>query len=69
MSDELFSVHVIEQSTGKKLAAPLLIGLPRVGDELRLASDKYVMVRRVIWCMDEPYREGQRVNLGVDRIE
>lgn len=37
--------------------------LPRVGDTVRLPMDKYATVTEVIWCFDEEWPEGQRVNL------
>lgn len=39
--------------------------LPRVGDTMRLTEERYGKVTEVIWCMDEPSIEGQRVNLRI----
>jgi len=40
--------------------------LPRVGDTMRFAGEKYGKVTEVIWCMDEPSDEGQRVNIRIE---
>jgi hypothetical protein len=40
--------------------------LPRLGDTLRFAGEKYGTVTEVIWCIDESDKEGQRVNLRIE---
>lgn len=40
--------------------------LPRIGDTMRFAGEKYAKVTEVIWCMDEPSNEGQRVNIRIE---
>lgn len=40
--------------------------LPRVGDKVRFDGEVYGKVTEIIWCMDEPHREGQRVNLRIE---
>lgn len=40
--------------------------LPRVGDTMRFEGERYGKVTEVIWCMDEPSSEGQRVNLRIE---
>ncbi len=42
--------------------------LPRVGDEMRLDVDKYATVETIVWCMDESWEKGQRVNIGLTTI-
>lgn len=42
--------------------------LPRVGDTIRFDGDKYGNVTEVIWCMDEPSIEGQRVNIRIESL-
>ena len=37
--------------------------LPRLGDTVRLAGERYAKITEVVWCLDEPNDEGQRVNL------
>ena len=43
--------------------------LPRTGDTMRFHDDVYGTVTEVVWCMDEPSPEGQRVNLRVESIK
>jgi hypothetical protein len=43
--------------------------LPRVGDTMRFDDNSYGKVTEVIWCMDEPRANGQRVNLRVESID
>ncbi len=40
--------------------------IPRVGDTMRFYGDMYYKVTEVIWCMDEPDTEGQRVNIRIE---
>lgn len=40
--------------------------LPRTGDTVRFAGEKYAKVTEVIWCMDEESIEGQRVNVRME---
>lgn len=40
--------------------------LPRVGDTMRFSGERYGKVTEVIWCMDEPVDEGQRVNIRIE---
>lgn len=40
--------------------------LPRTGDTVRFAGEKYAKVTEVIWCMDEDERAGQRVNVRTE---
>jgi len=68
MSD-LIKAHVIEGSTGAKLAIQRISGCPRLGDEIRLPCERYYTVIRVVWCLDEDSYEGQRVNIGVVAVE
>lgn len=39
--------------------------LPRLGEIVRLHPDKFAKVTEIVWCMDEPSEEGQRVNIGL----
>lgn len=43
--------------------------LPRNGDTIRWAKDRYAKVTEVIWCMDEESKEGQRVNLRLESMK
>ena len=40
--------------------------LPRTGETMRFTEEKYGIVTEVVWCMDEPSNEGQRVNIRVE---
>lgn len=40
--------------------------LPRIGDTVRFSGDEFGRVTEVIWCMDEPTDEGQRVNIRIE---
>lgn len=40
--------------------------LPRVGDTMRFSAERYGKVTEVVWCMDEPSDEGQRVNIRIE---
>ena len=40
--------------------------LPRTGDTVRFAGEKYAKVTEVIWCMDEDSPLGQRVNVRME---
>lgn len=40
--------------------------LPRVGDTMRFAGEKYAKVTEVIWCMDEHSNMGQRINIRIE---
>lgn len=40
--------------------------LPRIGDTVRFAGERYGKVTEVIWCMDEESPEGQRVNIRIE---
>jgi hypothetical protein len=40
--------------------------LPRVGDTIRFEGDKYGEVTEIIWCLDEDWPEGQRVNIRTE---
>lgn len=40
--------------------------LPRIGDTMRFSGDRYGKVTEVVWCMDEPNTEFQRVNIRID---
>jgi hypothetical protein len=51
---------------GKMVINSRMVNLPRVGDTMRFAGEKYGKVTEVIWCMDEPSSEGQRVNIRIE---
>lgn len=53
----------------KRYSMRQLAHCPRLGDELRLADDKYVKVVQVVWCLDEESPLGQRVNIGTELVE
>ena len=41
--------------------------IPRIGDTMRFSGNVYGLVTEVVWCMDEPSPEGQRVNIRIER--
>ena len=43
--------------------------LPNVGDTMRFSGERYGYVTEVIWCMDEPSDEGQRINIRVETVD
>ena len=51
---------------GKRVINWRMEHLFRIGDTVRFAGDIYAKVTEVIWCMDEPSNEGQRVNVRVE---
>ena len=61
----MFKVHGYLDND-KKIIHQRMEHLPRVGDTMRFAGDKYCKVTEVIWCMDEQTNEGQRVNLRIE---
>lgn len=54
---------------GKQVVDLAMHGVPRVGDTVRLAGDKYVKVTGVVWCLDENNIEGDRVNIGLKAFD
>ena len=58
------SVHIIHEHKGM-LVRLYMKFIPRVGDEIRLADDKYYKVTLVVWALDEPECSAERVNIGV----
>ncbi len=53
---------------GKRVINWRMQPLPRLGDEVRISDDKYGVVKQVVWCMDEDDKEGQRVNLRIEKL-
>ncbi len=51
---------------GKLVINQRIPQLPRVGDTMRFEGRIYGDVTRVVWCMDEPSDEGQRVNIRIE---
>lgn len=51
---------------GKRVINWRMQHLPRTGDTVRFADEKYAKVTEVIWCMDEKSDEGQRVNVRME---
>ena len=51
---------------GKRVINWRMQDLPRTGDTVRFADEKYAKVTEVIWCMDEKSDEGQRVNVRME---
>ena len=64
--EKMFNVHCYLD--GKRTGGFLYQAIPRVGDTMRFAGDRLGKVTEVIWCMDEPSTDGQRVNLRVESI-
>ena len=60
----MFKVH--GYLDGKKVIDWRMEHIPRMGDTMRFHGDKYGKVTEVIWCMDEPSDEGQRVNIRIE---
>lgn len=59
-----FKTHIIHEQRGM-LAQPILQGVPRVGDQIRIREGVYMQVTLVVWVLDEPECPLQRVNIGV----
>jgi len=49
---------------GKLYAYRRMSVCPQAGDIIRFDESKYGKVNEVVWCLDEPDAEGQRVNIG-----
>ena len=60
----MFKVH--GYLDGKKVIDWRMERIPRIGDTMRFHGDKYGKVTEVVWCMDEPNHEGQRVNIRIE---
>ena len=45
-----------------------MASVPNVGEEVRLGSDIYYKVTRIVVCLDED-PSGERVNLGLEKVE
>ena len=60
----MFKVH--GYLDGKRVINWRMEHLPRTGDTVRFAGEKYAKVTEVIWCMDEESSEGQRVNVRME---
>ena len=43
--------------------------LPRCGDTMRFSEERYGKVKEVIWYMDEPDIDSQRINLRIESFE
>lgn len=56
-------------ANGKLIRGYRGVGVPRVGDEVRMSEEKYFRVTRVVWVYDEPDAVGQRVNIALEPIE
>lgn len=63
--EKILSAHFIDVKTEEMVAKMLLYFVPRVGDEIRIAGDRYYKVTDVVWCYDEPEAKFSRVNIGV----
>lgn len=63
----MFKVHGYLDS--KRVIDWRMEHIPRVGDTMRFHGDVYGKVTEVIWCMDEPDTEGQRVNIRIEGDE
>lgn len=60
----MFKVH--GYLDGQKIIDWRMQHLPRAGDTVRIEADQYAKVTEVIWCLDEPSTEGERVNLRME---
>lgn len=58
--DRPMNIHFILDNGLYYLSSSL--GVPRVGDEVRLTTDKFFTVTRVVWIYDEDH---PRVNIGI----
>lgn len=63
----MFNVHCYFDD--ERVTGGVYEHLPRVGDTMRFDGKSYGKVTEVIWCMDEPRTNGQRVNLRVESID
>ena len=64
MASEGFYAHFIVDN--KHYGKRPINGVPRVGDEVRMGKhghESFFVVKRVVWCMDEPHALGERVNI------
>lgn len=59
-----FLVHIFLDN--KLMFTIRMAHLPRTGETMRFASGKYGIVTEVIWCMDEPVGDWQRVNIRTE---
>jgi hypothetical protein len=66
MFGEIVMYKVHAYLDGKKVIDWRMQHLPRLGDEMRFSSDRYGIVKQVVWCTDEKDDEGQRVNLRIE---
>jgi hypothetical protein len=61
-----FYIHFISEETDQVISKCRVGGVPAVGDEIRLAGERYWQITRRVWCLDERQEMGlQRVNVGV----
>jgi hypothetical protein len=55
----------------KKVLHQRMEHLPRTGDTMRMAGERYAVVTEICWVMDEPDTpafEGQRINMRMRSI-
>ena len=62
----MFNVHCFldDKRTGPRTYSHL----PRIGDTIRFDENRFGTVTEVIWCMDEPTVDGQRVNIRLKSL-
>lgn len=60
----MFKVHGYLDS--KRVIDWRMEHIPRIGDTMRFHDEVYGKVTEVVWCMDEPSDEGQRVNIRIE---
>ena len=64
----MIHLHVLDDQTGNMEWRGFSAYCPRVGEEIRLSESKFVQVKRVIWCFDEPELGHVRANIGVVNV-
>lgn len=61
-------VHFINPKQAGVFSRNVVQHTPRVGDELRFSGERYFIVKRVVWCYDEP-KDGldrERANVEIE---
>ena len=72
MKEKNILLHIINDNNDKIIGKPLVLAVPRIGDEIRLGgegAERYYKVILVVWIYDELESPFERVNIGVDPIK
>ena len=63
----MFSVHMYIDD--KLKLKQRMLHIPNVGDTIRHGEGVFAKVTEIVWCIDEPHSDGQRVNIRVEGEE